>query len=58
MRDDGQLVWEGETSATTIRLRDPAPLPLGVPLYIAVTAVLPDGRTTRAPAVPFTILQE
>jgi hypothetical protein len=58
MRDDGQLVWEGESIATTMRLTDTAALPAAVPLYVAVTAVLPDGRTARAPAVPFTILRE
>lgn len=58
MRDDGQLVWEGESSATTMRVTDATALPAAVPLYVAVTAVLPDGKTARAPAVPFTILRE
>jgi hypothetical protein len=58
MRDDGQLVWEGETTATRMRLTDATALPAAVPLYVAVTALLPDGRTTRAPAVPFTVLRE
>ena len=57
MRDDGQLVWEGETSTTTARLGG-ASLPQALPLYIAVTAVLPDGRTARAPAVPFSVARE
>jgi hypothetical protein len=58
MRDDGQLLWEGESTGTTMRLTDAAALPSAVPLYVAVTALMPDGRTTRAPAVPFTILRE
>lgn len=58
MRDDGQLLWEGESTGTTMRMADAAALPTAVPLYVAVTALLPDGRTTRAPAVPFTILRE
>ena len=58
MRDDGQLVWQGESAATTMRVPETASLPVAVPLYVAVTAVLPDGRTARAPAVPFVILQE
>lgn len=58
MRDDGQLVWEGDTTTATLRLTDATALPAEVPLYVAVAAVLPDGRTTRAPAVPFTILRD
>jgi hypothetical protein len=56
MRDDGQLLWERETAATTIEIPEAASLPTAVPLYVAVTAVLPDGKTTRAPAVRFEIV--
>ena len=55
MRDDGQLLWERETRATMAEVPETAALPTAVPLYVAVTAVLPDGKTTRAPAVKFEI---
>jgi len=55
MRDDGQLLWEHETQATTAVIPEATPLPSGVPLYVAATAVMPDGKTTRAPAVMFEI---
>ena len=53
MRDDGQLLWERETPETTTVIPQGVSLPSGVPLYVTVTAVLPDGKTTRAPAVRF-----
>jgi hypothetical protein len=55
MRDDGQLLWEREIPDTAVEIPEAAALPTGVPLYIAVTAVMPDGKTTRAPAVRFEI---
>ena len=58
MRDDGQLLTEAETDATVFRVEDAAALPASVPLYVTVTAMLPDGRTVRAPAVPFSIVRE
>jgi hypothetical protein len=55
MKDDGQLIWEHETPGTTALVPEATPLPAGVPLYISVTAVLPDGKTSRAPAVKFEV---
>jgi hypothetical protein len=58
MRDDGQLLWERETQGTATEVPETASLPSAVPLYVAVTAVLPDGKTTRAPAVRFEVSTE
>lgn len=55
MRDDGGLLWEGETPAATLTVPGTAVLPTGTPLYLSVTAVLPDGKTTRAPSVRFVV---
>jgi hypothetical protein len=52
-RDDGTVVWEGETPATTIRIAESAGLPARTPLYVSVAALMPDGRTTRSSSVRF-----
>jgi hypothetical protein len=55
MRDDGGLLWEGETPGATLTVPGTAALPTGTPLYLSVIAILPDGKTTRAPSVRFVV---
>lgn len=55
IRDDGQLVWEAETGTTRLEPESADAWPVGNPLYVTVTAVLPDARTARAPATRFTV---
>lgn len=53
LKDDGQLLWEGESRDPGLVVPAAAGLPVGVPLYVTVTALLPDARTTRAPSTRF-----
>lgn len=57
-RDDGTVVWEGETAATATRIAESAGLPAGTPLYVSVAALMPDGKTTRSSSVRFEIAAE
>ena len=58
MRDDGSVLWEGEAAGTSTVVGATAGLPRGTPLYVTVTALLPDGKTARSPAVRFQISPE
>ena len=53
--DDGRLVWETETTKTRLDVEAVRGWPLDHPLYVTVTAVLPDARTARAPSIRFTL---
>lgn len=57
MRDDGTLVWEGDTAASGV-LVPAAALPSATPLYVTVTALMPDGKTARSASVRFEIARE
>ena len=58
MRDDGSVLWDGEATGTSTVVGASAGLPGGTPLYVTVTALLPDGKTARSPAVRFQISPE
>lgn len=58
VRDDGGLLWEHQAGGTTTIVPESVALPTEVPLYLSLTALLPDGRTSRAPSVRFEIAQE
>ena len=58
MRDDGSVLWDGEATGTSTVVGASAGLPGGTPLYVTVTALLPDGKTVRSPAVRFQISAE
>jgi hypothetical protein len=58
MRDDGTLVWEGESSTTATQVPRSAALPTRASLYVSVTALMPDGKTARSPSVRFEIAPE
>jgi hypothetical protein len=58
MRDDGTLVWEGESATTATQVPRSAGLPPHTPLYVSVTALMPDGKTARSPSVRFEIASE
>jgi len=58
MRDDGTLLWEGESVATATQVPRSASLPSHAPLYVSVTALMPDGKTARSPSVRFEIAPE
>ena len=58
MRDDGTLLWEAESTLPAIQISQSANLPVHAPLYVSVTALLPDGKTARSPSVRFEIASE
>lgn len=58
MRDDGTLLWEAESSLTAIQIPRAAGLPVHAPLYVSVTALMPDGKTARSPSVGFELAPE
>ena len=58
MRDDGSVLWDGDATGTSTVVGASAGLPRGTPLYVAITALLPDGKTARSPAVRFQISSE
>ena len=58
MRDDGTLVWEGESAASGVQVPAAAALPSATPLYVTVTALMPDGKTARSASVRFEIARE
>jgi len=57
-RDDGTVLWEGETPATTMRVSESAGLPARIPLYVSVAALMPDGKTTRSSSIRFEVAAE
>jgi len=58
MRDDGTLVWEGESTTTATQVPRSAGLPVHTPLYVSVTALMPDGKTARSSSVRFEFAPE
>lgn len=58
MRDEGTLLWEAESPLTAIQVSHAADLPVNAPLYVSVTALLPDGKTARSPSVRFELAPE
>jgi anti-sigma factor RsiW len=56
LRDDGQLLWEGESQTARLEVPAAAALPTDAPLYVTVAALLPDARTSRSPSTPFTLI--
>ncbi len=58
MQDDGTPVWEGESAASGVQVPAAAALPSATPLYVTVTALMPDGKTARSASVRFEIARE
>ena len=52
------MLWDGEAAGTSTVVGASAGLPRDTPLYVTVTALLPDGKTARSPAVRFQISTE
>lgn len=55
---EGDLVWEGRTEQTQVRIREDLRLAAGQKYYVSVRACLPEGKTVKLPTVGFQAADE
>ncbi len=53
--DDGDLIWQGSTESTTLRLPTDARLERGKGYFLWIRTHLPDGKTLKSPIVGFRV---